>query len=1117
MIDTGSATSVIKPNLVTEFKPEKLSKSLYFSTINGINEITHKLVTPMPKEFQFCGTVSWKIIDLKDKKYDAIMGQNFLVPFKAKINLEFMYIEINNNKIPFEDYIYPYILNEICSLDGTSDDFLEKIKLEHLNSEEKCLTANLLKRNKDLFFKEGDKLTSTQEIRHEIVTSTDRPVFSKIYKYPQVHEKEIERQIQEMLEQGIIQESNSPYNSPLWIVPKKTDNSGQKKWRIVIDYRKLNEITVDDKFPIPNIDNILNKLGRAQYFTTLDLAKGFHQILMKESDRKKTAFSTPFGHYEFIRMPFGLKNAPSTFQRLMNTVLREHINKICVVYLDDILIFSTSLEEHLSSIKKIFDKLRSAGLKIQIDKCDFLSKETEFLGHILTPQGLKPNPAKIEVIKNLRLPTSQKQIKSFLGITGYYRKFVKDYAKIANPMIKYLRKGAKININDPCYVAAFENMKELITSHPILRYPNFNKRFKLVTDASNSAIGAVLTQEGHPICYASRTLNDHERNYSTIEKELLAIVWGVKYFRPYTFGKEFDLLTDHQPIKWLQSKHSGKDINPRLQRWLIQLGEYNMKVDFIKGRDNKVADFLSRINSETNEINSLQTNCDLTTNNIKTLSVNHMDEHSDTQSDMENFSTIAHESMESDSETDSDLENLSTIAQGSMDLSSETQSNMENLSIIAHGSTDMQTIHSQEEESNDHIPLLETVVNRFKLQIIFVEKKDKEHESVFNNKRIFVDKQDLEQESDIFRRYVNKGRIGIFTELGDGEYNILQQKLVELFPNRNLVKFVKCSHFARDIEDEEQLRRQIALYHKKESGHSGIAACYEGLKMRIYHPNLKIIIYQILNNCEICTGAKYDRQPIKKKFEITETPKTVNEIVHIDIYTNNKHNFLNVIDKFSKHAVSLYLEDRTHITLLEKIKQVIAIRGKMKKLVFDNEFDSRHIRDFCNKENIEYHVTKPNSHTGNADVERLNNTITEKIRALNLEEKLPIRIQILKAVELYNQTFHSTIKTTPLSVQNKEVDSKIIYDRLKATKLRVINKRNRNREEYTEQRNIGFIKNYKSLRHKEEPKFRKYNLANVHETNIKRPFKFSDKNHEDNTAMDTNPANADPSGSNNDH
>lgn len=241
--------------------------------------------------------------------------------------------------------------------------------------------------------------------------------------------------------------------------PKKVDKSGKKKWRIVIDYRALNDITVSDKFPIPNIENILEKLGRAQYFTTLDLAKGFHQILIKEEDRAKTAFSTPLGHYEFVRMPFGLKNAPATFQRLMNSVLRDYINKICVVYLDDILIFSTTAEEHMDNIRKIFDRLRQHNLRIQIDKCNFFATSTEYLGHILTTEGVKPNPTKVEAIQKLKLPQTAKQIKSFLGATGYYRKFIKNYAKIAQAMTKYLKKDVKVNVHDTQYMDAFYKLK----------------------------------------------------------------------------------------------------------------------------------------------------------------------------------------------------------------------------------------------------------------------------------------------------------------------------------------------------------------------------------------------------------------------------------------------------------------------------------------------------------------------------------------------------------------------------------------------------------------------------------------------------------------------------------
>ena len=356
------------------------------------------------------------------------------------------------------------------------------------------------------------------------------------------------------------------------------DNSGKKKFRIVIDYRKLNEVSIDDKFPLPNIDSILDKLGRAQYFTTLDLAKGYHQILIKKADKKKTAFVTPHGLYEFNRMPFGLKNAPATFQRLMNEILRDYINKTCVVYLDDILIFSTTLQEHIIAITNIFKILKSKRLKIQVDICNFMKKETEFLGHILTKDGLKPNPNKIKVIENLEIPKkTQRQIKSFLGITGYYRKFVRDYAKIAQPITKYLKKDQKINLHDPNYIEAFEKLKTLIVSHPILRYPNFEKQFTLTTDASNYAIGAVLSQEGHPVFYASRTLNNHDRNYSATDKEFLAIMWSVNYLRPYLYGKKFKILTDHQPIKYLHAKYRGKYLSPRHQRWLLKLGDISLK------------------------------------------------------------------------------------------------------------------------------------------------------------------------------------------------------------------------------------------------------------------------------------------------------------------------------------------------------------------------------------------------------------------------------------------------------------------------------------------------------------------------------------------------------------
>lgn len=1014
---------------------QKLDKPCFFRTLNGVNEINFFVTTQFPMEFLCKGTLQWKLVDFSSNNFSAIIGQNFLLPLKAKIDNENRYVDICGTRLYFEDFNYPSYIENICSLESmNSDNIMKSFCLDHMNQEERHLSTKLILEFKDLLYKDGEILSATDKVQHEIITTIDSPLYTKIYRYPQIYEKEIERQIEEMLRNKIIRQSNSPYNSPLWVVEKKIDNSGEKKYRLVIDYRKLNQFTVDDKFPIPNLNCLLDKLGKSQYFTTLDLAKGFYQIPVREDDRKKTAFSTPSGHYEFNRMPFGLKNAPSTFQRLMNTVLRDFINKICVVYMDDILVFSTSLTEHLTSIRKIFLALREARLKVQIDKCNFLRKETQFLGHVLTAQGVRPNPEKVSIIRELRIPKSAKQIKSFLGVTGFYRKFIKNYAKIAYPMTQYLKKDRTINTSDPCYLVAFEKLKDIITTAPILRYPNFEKPFKIITDASNFAIGSVLSQEGHPIAFASRTLNRHETNYATIEKELLAIVWSLKYFRPYIYGRKFELESDHQPLKWLMTKYSLKDISPRLQRWLVCLSDYNFKLNYIKGVNNNIADFLSRI---------------------------------------DNFEINAVDSFEG-------LSSMFDIV-----LAGDDDNDMSSL--------DAQTAHSQDEFLGDTIPILDTVVNRFKTQIIVLENKETSSVNIFNKKRIFIDRYDIENKLviEIIRREVKKGKVGIYSSLNDRDYNIFQQIISDEYANTSDLKFVKCTILAIDIESEAELDRQIALYHKIESGHCGIIATYMGLKRKVYNPKLKFHIHKIINNCEVCTGGKYDRKPIKNKFFLTETPRTINEIVHIDTYVNTKQSFIIFLDKFSKQATSFPLMDRNSTTLVEHIRHFLAIKGRVKKFIFDNEFNTITIRQFLESENIEYHATKSNSHTGNSDVERLNNTITEKIRTFNIDDKLPIITQMNRAILFYNNSFHSSINCTPFDVHNNKINHKIVYERLEKVKTSKIEKANQKRESYHERREVGFIKNYKSVRHKEEPKFRKQNLNNIHVSNIKRKMKYT--------------------------
>lgn len=1041
LIDTGASFSLINSK-IKDFPKVKLEEPILFSTITNKDVIDYEVCTVAPAEFNLPNNarVKWKAAPLTGRKYDFIIGMDILKFLNAKINVEERKIFLNRKESKFLNS--PYNLNQIYTLEAT-DFNLDKLMLDHLNEEEYREVLALLKRFKNLLFKEGDKLTNTTEIQHEIKTTTQQQINSKLYRYPPQHEMEVRRQIKEMEEQGIIQKSYSRYSSPLIVVPKKIDNSGERKFRLVIDYRKLNDVTIDDKYPLPNIDSILDKLGRAQYFTTLDLAKGYHQILVKKEDRGKTAFVTPHGLYEFKRMPFGLKNAPATFQRLMNEMLRDFINKTCVVYLDDILIFSTTLQEHVKAIRDIFKILESKNLKIQVDKCNFMRKETEFLGHILTKDGMKPNPNKIKVIEKLELPKTERQIKSFLGLTGYYRKFVKNYAKVAQPITKYLKKGARINLKDPTYIEAFEKLRTLISTHPILRYPDFEKEFTLTTDASNYAIGAVLSQEGHPVCYASRTLNNHERNYSATDKEFLAIMWSVNYFRPYVYGRRFKILTDHQPIKFLHSKYKGKDMSPRHQRWLLKLGEYQFDIEYLKGRENKVADFLSRI---------------------------------------ENSEDTISEEMEG--------------------------KNTEILKFLVNNIEDnesMATVHSAEEDLGDHFSIKEEIVNKYKTQIILTNNKIEELKIIHGKRIIFIAESDFEEMGNIFKRYITKGKIGIYAEISDHSYNKVQEKLIEMYSNDKQLEFIKCTMRAQDIETEVEAIKQISLYHVRESIHSGILETYNQIRNKIYYPKLMELVQIIINQCEICQEVKYDRRPIKPKYSLTETPIGKNDIIHIDTYVMKGYHFLTVIDKFSKFGAAYSLNDRNHITIIEQLEDHFTKLGKPRKIIADNEFKTIRIKEFLNNENIELHLTKPNSHTGNSDIERFHSTIAEKFRILyKLEKECSVKQLIQKAIRNYNERFHSTIKYTPNEVHDNKVDPEIVKNNLETTKHKIINKLNKNRENYEETRTEGFIKNYKAVRHKEQPKFRKGKLENIHPQNIKKPLKFADANNDtSNDDMDT--------------
>ena len=471
---------------------------------------------------------------------------------------------------------------------------LNLISTEHMNPEEKLHVQRILCKYHDLFHLPDEKLGHTNAIQHGIQTMDPVPVNTKQYRFPPVHKKEIDKQVKILLENEIIKPSLSPYNSPIWIVSKKPGPDGEPLWRMVIDFRDLNERTVPDAYPLPNINEILDQLGGAKYFSVFDLASGFHQIPMKPEDAPKTAFSTPHGHYEFVRMPFGLCNAPATFQRLMDHTLTGLQGTEMFVYLDDIVLYASSLTEHLIKFKKLAQRLREANLKLQPSKCKFLHKEVAYLGHIITEDGVKPDLGKIEAVRNYPIPSTPKGIKQFLGLTGYYRRFIPDFSKIARPLTQLLKRDTTFEWG-PSQKTAFDHLRLALQKEPILQYPNFDLEFHVTTDASEFAIGGILSQniagKELPIAYASRLLNKAEINYATIEKELLAIVYCVRHFRPYLYGRKFILFTDHRPLIWL---HRVKDPTSRLVRWRLKLAEYEYEIRYQPGKSNKLADALSR-------------------------------------------------------------------------------------------------------------------------------------------------------------------------------------------------------------------------------------------------------------------------------------------------------------------------------------------------------------------------------------------------------------------------------------------------------------------------------------------------------------------------------------------
>ena len=489
---------------------------------------------------------------------------------------------------------------DIHAIEGESEGVAEgkqegfTLKLDHLSVEDARKLKHTLKKYEHTVFKEPTGLPPSRTVDHKIeIIPGNTPPSRSPYKISQPELEELRKQLANLLDQGWIRPSISPYGAPILFVKKKNGSL-----RMCVDYRALNRITVKNKYPLPHIGELLDRLSGAKYFTKLDLRSGYHQLRIADTDIHKTAFNTRYGHFEFTVVPFELCNAPASFQGLMNDTLRPYLDQFVIVYLDDILIYSKSFKEHVQHIRTVFDTLEKNELHVALEKCQFAVSEIEYLGCYVSHHGVRTDESKIAAIRDWPEPKSITDVQMFMGLANYFHKHIPHFAHIATPLTDLLRgdvKNKEFRLSEEAR-EAFDILKRKLTSTPVLALPDFSKKFRVTTDASKYAMGMLLSQiddngKERPIAFESRKFRDYEKNWATPDKELSGIVHALNIWRHYLDGQKVTVFTDHEALKYIQQQPK---LNQRQARWLQHIQSYDLNIQHMPGRLNLVADALSR-------------------------------------------------------------------------------------------------------------------------------------------------------------------------------------------------------------------------------------------------------------------------------------------------------------------------------------------------------------------------------------------------------------------------------------------------------------------------------------------------------------------------------------------
>ena len=842
----------------------------------------------------------------------------------------------------------------------SAESVLDKMTLDSplLDDKQKELLSDKLRLHMDKFSTSDLDMGHHTRVQHEIHLTDDHPFKERHRRIPPGMLHQVREHLQQMLDSGIIRPSQSPWSSEVGWVRKKDGSLRQ-----CVDYRRLNARTIKDSYCLPRIEEILDSLAGAKYFSVLDLKSGYHQVEIAEQHKERTAFSVaPLGFYEYNRMAMGLANAPATYQRLMESVLGDLHLTVCLVFLDDIIVFGDSFDEHMDRLEQVLIRLGQNGLKLNPKKCSLFQERVKYVGHIVSAKGIETDPEKIEKVKNWPQPQNAEEVRRFLGFCGYYRRFVKDFSKIAKPLTELMPTTAKKKKGKKPATAtqrkpwqwgdveemAFQELKARLTAPPVLAFADYSKPFELHCDASGTGLGSVLyqEQEGHKrvIAYASRGLSKSEANYPAHKLEFLALKWSVtEKFHDYLFGHRFTVFTDNNPLTYVLT---SARLDATGHRWLAALAAYDFEILYKPGVSNTDADALSRLHTGVAESASL--------NHISTESVSQVCTNSQATSYVEGLACSVN------------------VVNDSFDSNRQ----------VLHRVSDRDMSTAQRNDPVIGIWLNATETNkRPDRSIITSTKEGSAHRSMF-------------QTADRLKVY--DGKLYRETEM---EGRLVKQLVLP----------------------EVYIPEVLRLLHDQ-IGHPGRDRTLSLLRDRFFWPGMYAKVEDYVQGCDRCIRRK---TPQDKKVPLVNIRTTQPlELVCVDFLTleSSKGGYQHVLvvtDHFTRFAQAIPTRNMTAKTTADALLNGFIVHyGVPMKLHSDQgaNFESKLIKELCTLLGCDKSRTTPYHPMGNGMTERYNRTLLGMLGTLQPHQKSDWKSHIAPLVHAYNCTRHESTNFSPYSL-----------------------------------------------------------------------------------------------------